>query len=558
LGDKDLDYLAAQLGSQHERLVTCLKSEGNLAYFKVADLKLLISYLKGKLKKNIKISGNKCDLAQRIAEELFPSGGAGSDDGAGPTQTTLSGYGAMQSSSSYESAPPAKRPRTAPIPQPSVNYNAKLVIMPPNSSPPQLYNEVTFQQQQNPFYRVLKQVSVLSFGPKGRTATDRSQQVRHVFNLDLPTLQELQNGNERKLGVHIRFFSTLKQSDIALGYDSNLRINGKPVDLTKNYKKIRSKHIQNPFITPCPAEVTGLVGQSNMLEFSNQKNISGVAVVQLIQEITAEEIIPSIARSSPEYKKPASIGDVEETKVLVSLRCPLGYCRIEYPARGLRCNHLQCFDVRFFLQFCHQQRLWHCPVCNGSIPFHELLIDEYFNSILNSMDSETMKAEIHPDGTFTKPDKSEKKQRLAGSKRKEVGVQEIDLDAEATNKQRDSAEGEASPAAGLGQELILRPVRLERNSDDEDDDERDGDRAGSLDDDDDYSEDEFRESSNGTTNIINTNTDDIRDARIESSSAPVFLIDDHPAPPPRSLGSSANGNGTGPSGGSQADTIVID
>jgi hypothetical protein len=146
----------------------------------------------------------------------------------------------MQSSSSYESAPPAKRPRTAPIPQPSVNYNAKLVIMPPNSyaqliflitlnlaaaspqscpllrcivrlyqfghisnrtvnvnlymhpphsypavphaptrSPPQLYNEVTFQQQQNPFYRVLKQVSVLSFGPKGRTATDRSQQVRH-------------------------------------------------------------------------------------------------------------------------------------------------------------------------------------------------------------------------------------------------------------------------------------------------------------------------------------------------------------------------------------------
>lgn len=54
-----------------------------------------------------------------------------------------------------------------------------------------------------------------------------------VFNLDLPTLQELQNGNERKLGVHIRFFSTLKQSDIALGYDSNLRINGKPVDLTK-------------------------------------------------------------------------------------------------------------------------------------------------------------------------------------------------------------------------------------------------------------------------------------------------------------------------------------
>jgi hypothetical protein len=136
-------------------------------------------------------------------------------------------------------------------------------------------------------------------------------------------------------------------------------------------------------------------------------------------------------------------------------------------------------------------------------------------------------------------------------------VQEIDLDAEATNKQRDSAEGEASPAAGLGQELILRPVRLEKNSDDdEDDDERDGDRAGSLDDEDDYSEDEFRESSNGTIST-STSTNDIRDARIESSSSAPVFIDDHPLPP-RSLGSSANGNGTGPSGGSQADTIVID
>jgi uncharacterized protein YaaQ len=94
LNDRDLDYLADKLVSQHERLVTCLKSEGNLAYFKVSDLKLLIGYLKAKLKKNIKISGNKCDLTQRIAEELFPSGGGsgyGSEDGsnAGPTQTTL-------------------------------------------------------------------------------------------------------------------------------------------------------------------------------------------------------------------------------------------------------------------------------------------------------------------------------------------------------------------------------------------------------------------------------------------------------------------------------------
>jgi hypothetical protein len=51
----------------------------------------------------------------------------------------FSGYGTMQASaaaSSYDSAPPAKRARTAatsPQAAPPVNYNAKLVIMPPNS-----------------------------------------------------------------------------------------------------------------------------------------------------------------------------------------------------------------------------------------------------------------------------------------------------------------------------------------------------------------------------------------------------------------------------------------
>lgn len=58
----------------------------------------------------------------------------------------------------------------------------------------------------------------------------------------------------------------------------------------QNYKKIRSKHIQNPFITPYPLEITSVVGQSNMLEFTNHKSISGVAVIQLIQELTTEEV----------------------------------------------------------------------------------------------------------------------------------------------------------------------------------------------------------------------------------------------------------------------------
>lgn len=175
-----------------------------------------------------------------------------------------------------------------------------------------------------------------------------------------------------------------------------------------------------------------------------------------------------------------------------------------------------------------------------------------------------MKAEIHPDGTFTKPDKSEKKQSalvfvpcsyvpasfltivhagLAGSKRKEVGVQEIDLDAEAA-KQREAKqanlEAEGGSADGgsvvIPEGLILRPIRIERTSDDEEeidpsglgDGGENGDLDGTFDD-----EEEF-----------------------ESERLP---SDEHQEPPPAAAPSlrSSQSFASGP-GSSQADTIIID
>ncbi len=147
-----------------------------------------------------------------------------------------------------------------------------------------------------------------------------------------------------------------------------------PHTYAQNYKKIRSKHFANPLILPYPAEITSLVSHNNFVEFTSPKNISGAAVIQLVQEVSTEEVIikenpliqrcliaffflllihwqllPSIPRTNAEYRKPApppGMADIEETKVVVSLRCPLGYFRIEHPAKGIHCNHLQCFDVK--------------------------------------------------------------------------------------------------------------------------------------------------------------------------------------------------------------------
>lgn len=67
-----------------------------------------------------------------------------------------------------------------------------------------------------------------------------------------------------------------------------------------------------------------------------------------------------------------SFGDEDEDDVvalstILSVRCPLGLCVIDMAARGLHCKHLQCFDLRTFLQFSKKARskAYRCTVCHN-------------------------------------------------------------------------------------------------------------------------------------------------------------------------------------------------
>ena len=37
--------------------------------------------------------------------------------------------------------------------------------------------------------------------------------------------------------------------------------------------------------------------------------------------------------------------DLAEVSLKVGVRCPLSFTRIEKPARGVNCTHIQCFDL---------------------------------------------------------------------------------------------------------------------------------------------------------------------------------------------------------------------
>ena len=68
----------------------------------------------------------------------------------------------------------------------------------------------------------------------------------------------------------------------------------------------------------------------------------------------------------------------------VTVSCPLGKMRMRVPCRPQTCGHLQCFDAATFLQMNERKPTWNCPVCDSKANYSDLLIDGYFQEVLES------------------------------------------------------------------------------------------------------------------------------------------------------------------------------
>ncbi|XP_032869938.1 zinc finger MIZ domain-containing protein 1-like isoform X2 [Amblyraja radiata] len=73
---------------------------------------------------------------------------------------------------------------------------------------------------------------------------------------------------------------------------------------------------------------------------------------------------------------------VEQTAIKVSLKCPITFRRIQLPARGHDCKHIQCFDLESYLQLNCERGTWRCPVCNKAALLEGLEVDQYMWGIL--------------------------------------------------------------------------------------------------------------------------------------------------------------------------------
>lgn len=184
--------------------------------------------------------------------------------------------------------------------------------------------------RQNPYFVVEKELLTIPFGagsklfryvlpPKvHRILNSLNMQhlnlSRRAFSLDLEAFNEIQEHRRQikssALAVHVRLISSEKR-DVGWDHTFNLTCNHLRPDLSKvsslayhhwnlisfslalkNEKKIRQLKMQNPFITPLPADITALIHQAtnNVLEFSIYRPLSGVAVVQLVRKVTTDQV----------------------------------------------------------------------------------------------------------------------------------------------------------------------------------------------------------------------------------------------------------------------------
>jgi len=95
--------------------------------------------------------------------------------------------------------------------------------------------------------------------------------------------------------------------------------------------------------------------------------------------------------------------DISATICKVSLICPAGKVRMNYPCRSNSCKppHIQTFDAQIFLQMNHNKEKWFCPVCNQSVKFSSLKLDGYFSQIIRSnISRNTKEIVLNKDGSW--------------------------------------------------------------------------------------------------------------------------------------------------------------
>ncbi|KAL6704649.1 E3 SUMO-protein ligase pli1 [Coniothyrium glycines] len=318
------------------------------------------------------------------------------------------------SAPSYTSSSPVA-PAFSSIPPPAANgFNMSNGYQPnaqyhPAYQPqqPAIPPRPTYFFKESPFFEIrellLSNIS-LEASPSHRQNTTRtltpSDSVAARLKQD-PTLRLLLfSGVETPLNHYTKL-------DITFPSQIEVKINGDEVKA--NYKGLKNK----PGSTR-PVDITDFV---RITPANHRNNITiTYALTQkkynlfiyMVKKFSIDDLTKRIKQRNvitrqsvlQEMVKKANDPDIEVGSSVMSLKDPISTLRINTPCRSTICTHNQCFDAESFLQLQEQAPTWTCPICNKTVSFEALAIDQYVEEIL-AQARNADQVTIEPNGTWS-------------------------------------------------------------------------------------------------------------------------------------------------------------
>jgi len=137
-----------------------------------------------------------------------------------------------------------------------------------------------------------------------------------------------------------------------------------------------------------------------------------IAAVFVAQKLTWSELLVELKKrplraseKTKELIKKSMESDVDMgvDSMFATVKDPLSKTRMELPARGVNCIHMQCFDAIQFLKMNEQKQTWTCPLCKKKVKFEDIEVDEFFLNILQSSNLSTDSEDVIllQDGSWT-------------------------------------------------------------------------------------------------------------------------------------------------------------
>ncbi|CAH0475345.1 unnamed protein product [Peronospora belbahrii] len=284
------------------------------------------------------------------------------------------------------------------------------------------YCEMCRSKTYDPFYRVQKTVLDPSFVRFAKSASSFRLEY-YITESDLNNMyakRDPQPGSMTPGSLELQLRCFAVKDDLGAGHcwptSTQLSVNGFGVPITQRAPPGHAN--PSKVLRELPASIFqySRIGR-NVVDIRSIENPSLFGfMVQIVKVCNINDIVNEVKEASKhltydtaKQEVVKSFGsededDVVATVTMLSVRCPLGLCVINLPARGLHCKHLQCFDLKTFLLFSKKARskAWRCTVCHQFIKAADLRIDPYLKKLLAEVEGEDEleEVEIFPDGSW--------------------------------------------------------------------------------------------------------------------------------------------------------------